>query len=90
MCTTKLVMHWRLTKTVGKALRNFALLQSTINVIHGFLPEELKLHYAEISISPFEDPEVSLNQISTDPLDDLMFRPVATNEHILGVHQGTY
>ena len=53
--------------------------------LHGFTPEELNTHFANISISPLEEPLQSLKLISTASSEGFSFHPTTESDIILAV-----
>lgn len=52
---------------VWKDLRNFGLICASAEALHGFTPDELIDHFAKMSIFPLENPQESLNILTTPP-----------------------
>ena len=52
-----------------KEMKNLGLITKVNDALHGILPEELNSYFSNISISPNENPESSINVINQASLD---------------------
>ena len=66
-------------------MRTLGLIPKVSDALHGFLPKELNLHFSNISISPSENPAISLNIINGASPEGFVFRKVSVNDAILAV-----
>ena len=66
-------------------MRNLGLLPKPNDALHGCLPEELNTHFSNISISPNENPDYSLNIINNADPGGFTFKEVTQNDVILAV-----
>ena len=84
-------MHSRICGTLDanknfwKEMRKLGMIPEVSDALHGFLPEELNSHFSNISISPNEDPEVSLNIINNATTNGFALKKVSQNDVILAV-----
>ena len=72
-------------KNFWQEMRQLGLIPKTIYAIHGFLPDRLNDHFAEISVSLLENPTEFLNKILTAPPEGFQFKSVSVNDVILVV-----
>ena len=57
-------------------MHTLGLILKVSDALHGFLPEELNSHFSNISISPSENPGVSLNIINNASPEGFVFGKV--------------
>ena len=72
-------------KNFWKEMRNLGLLPKPNDALHGFLPEELNAYFSNISISPNENLDDSLNIINKGAPRGFTFKEVTQNDVILAV-----
>ena len=88
-------MHDRISGTLDanknfwKEMRSLGLIPKTNDALHGFSPEEINSFFSKISISPSEDPSMSLNIINNTTTQGFVFKEVTTNDVILAVSHFT-
>ena len=84
-------MHSRICSTLddGKNFwnekRNLGLIPKANDVLHGFSPEELNLHFSKISISSSEDPSIPIEIINNTSPEGFAFSEVTKNDVVLAV-----
>ena len=71
-------------------MRGLGLIPKVNDALHGFSPEEINLHFSNVSFSTNEDPYVSLDIIHNTPLDRFWFKEVSNNDVILAVSHFKY
>ena len=84
-------MHNRICSTLDengnfwKEMKTMGLIPKASDALHGFLPDELNLHFSKIAISPNEDPLESINIVNNAPTDGFVFKRIPENDVILVV-----
>ena len=66
-------------------MRDLGLIPKVSDALHGFLPDELNLHFSNISISSHEDPIASIDIINNASPDGFVLQKVSVNDVILAV-----
>ena len=72
-------------KNFWQEIRKLGLISTTSDSLHGFLPDELNDHFANICVSPREDTTESLNQILSASPEGLKYKSVNEKGVILAV-----
>ena len=84
-------MHNRICNTLDegknfwKEMKSLRLIPKVSDALHGFSPDELNLHFSNISNSPLENPTMSLNIVNNSSPEGFAFHAVTINEVILAV-----
>ena len=65
-------------------MRSLGLIPKVSDALHGFSPE-LNLHFSNISISPSEDPTMSVNIVNNSSPAGFTFHAVSIHDVILAV-----
>ena len=72
-------------KNFWKEMRGLGLILKVNDALHGFSPEQINVHFSNVSISANEYPSVSLDIVHNTPLDGFSFKEVSNNDVILVV-----
>ena len=72
-------------KNIWKELRTLGLLPARKDVLHGFTPDVLNAHFAEVSVSPHESEEEMDNIITSAAVDGFTFKEIGLPVVVLAV-----